>query len=160
MEELRGAQERLSERNQELLAARQAAERASDAKDRFLAALSHELRTPLTPALITATELRDDPSISESARQDLDLIRRNIELEARLIDDLLDITRIVNGKVSLKREVVDVHVLLESALGISDADAREKGLSIERRLCALYDWSVSIAPRPERGAVAELRFGA
>ena len=134
MQELRAAQERLSERNQELLAARQAAERASDAKDRFLAALSHELRTPLTPALITATELREDPSISESARQDLDLIRRNIELEARLIDDLLDITRIVNGKVSLKREVVDVHVLLESALGISDADAREKELTFTRRL--------------------------
>jgi PAS domain S-box-containing protein len=134
--ELRAAQERLRDQNEELLIARQTAERASVAKDRFLAALSHELRTPLTPCLMTAIALRDDPTIGEGARQDLDLIRRNIELEARLIDDLLDLTRIVNGKLELRRELVDVHVLLESALGMSQPDAAAKRLTINRRLAA------------------------
>src|SRR5262249_54978426 len=83
----------------ELPAAGDAAEAANRIKDQFLAALSHELRTPLTPALVSVTALVEDPETPDSIRPGLEIIRRNIGLEARLIDDLLDVTRIIQGKL-------------------------------------------------------------
>ncbi len=88
----------------ELHRAKRAAEAANEAKDRFLATLSPELRTPLTPILAVVSTLQDDPSLPESVRSDMNLILRNVELEGRLIDDLLDLTRIVQGKVELNRQ--------------------------------------------------------
>ena len=70
------------------------AERASAAKDHFLAVLSHELRTPLTPVLAAAGELARREDLPADVREDLAMIRRNVELEARLMDDLLDLTRV------------------------------------------------------------------
>jgi two-component system CheB/CheR fusion protein len=93
-----------------------AAERASKEKDEFLAIVSHELRTPLTPALAAAAILESDDSLSPQIRSDLAVIRRNIEIEARLIDDLLDINRIVRGKLELRRQLVDARSLLEHAM--------------------------------------------
>ncbi|HWE38611.1 MAG TPA: histidine kinase N-terminal 7TM domain-containing protein [Isosphaeraceae bacterium] len=116
--------------------ARSEAEAAGRAKDRFLAALSHELRTPLTPALALATALLDDPSTPEGLRTALEAIRRNIELEARLIDDLLDVNRLGRGLVRLDREAVDVHALIEQALGICRADLLGKGLRVVTDLAA------------------------
>ena len=87
------------------------AERANLAKDRFLAMLSHELRTPLTPVLTSILEVESDDNISAEVRDSLQMIRRNVELEARLIDDLLDLTRISKGKLQLSLEHVDAHVL-------------------------------------------------
>ena len=81
-----------------------AAEAANKAKDRFLAVLSHELRTPLSPALMIATSMAADPRLPAGVREDAQTIQRNIELETRLIDDLLDVTRIENGKLALKKE--------------------------------------------------------
>jgi signal transduction histidine kinase len=89
---------------------------ANREKDNFLAILSHELRTPLTPVLATVAMLQDDETISQDLQGDLEVIRRNIELEARLIDDLLDVNRIVRGKLDLNRQVVDVRALLEHAM--------------------------------------------
>jgi signal transduction histidine kinase len=86
-----------------LYQAKAAAEKANRAKDNFLAVLSHELRTPLNPALMAATILERDPRLGDDVREEAAVIRRNIELEARLIDDLLDLTRIAHGKVSLAR---------------------------------------------------------
>ncbi|MEP7015093.1 MAG: PAS domain-containing protein, partial [Verrucomicrobiota bacterium] len=83
------------------------AEDANRAKDKFLAALSHELRTPLTPVLMTAAALEDDRTIATDLREQFGMVRRNIELEARLIDDLLDISRIAHGKLELQKEDVD-----------------------------------------------------
>jgi PAS domain S-box-containing protein len=102
----------------ELRRAKDAAEAASRAKDQFLAALSHELRTPLTPVLILASGLEADESLPDSARKALAIIRRNVELEARLIDDLLDLTRISRGKLELHPEVVDVRQILAHAVEI------------------------------------------
>jgi signal transduction histidine kinase len=74
-----------------------AAQEANARKDQFLAALSHELRTPLTPILTLVSSL-DPALLSEAELHDaFAMIRRNVELEARLIDDLLDLTRIVSG---------------------------------------------------------------
>jgi signal transduction histidine kinase len=99
--------------------ARAEAEAASRAKDQFLAALSHELRTPLTPVLAIASGLAADDRIPPGPRRQLDVIRRNVELEARLIDDLLDLTRITRGKLDLRLEVTDVRKVVEHTIEIS-----------------------------------------
>ena len=104
----------------------QAAEAANREKDQFLAIVSHELRTPLTPALAATAALEGDEALPAQARKDLSVIRRNIEVEARLIDDLLDITRIVRGKLELRRQVVDVRSLLEHAMENYCLDAAAK----------------------------------
>ena len=96
-------------------AARAEAEAANRAKDSFLAALSHELRTPLTPVLAILSLWKDDSSIPLKLRDDVEMMRRNVELEARLIDDLLDLTRITRGKLQLSFENVSAHQILEQA---------------------------------------------
>jgi PAS domain S-box-containing protein len=114
------------------------AEAANQAKDQFLATLSHELRTPLTPvlALLSKLEAGAGPG-DEPLRRGLSIIRKNVELEARLIDDLLDITRIARGKIELHREVTHVHPLLWHAIGTCCADAVAAGrLSVETDLRA------------------------
>src|SRR5438045_7597705 len=70
---------------------------ANAAKDQFLAQLSHELRSPLTPVIAMVGELEAEMPDSEPVKGALEVVRRNVELEARLIDDLLDITRISKG---------------------------------------------------------------
>lgn len=104
--------------------------RANSAKDEFLAKLSHELRTPLTPVLMTAGDLLEQADLSEEVREDLRTIMRNAELEARLIDDLLDVTRIVHGKLELRIEECDLHRLLEHALEICAPTIRQKQILV------------------------------
>ena len=136
LERLRSAQEQLQEQNEELIRARSAAEAANEAKDAFLAALSHELRTPLTPVLMTVASLERHDSLSDAARRELALLRRNVELEARLIDDLLDLTRIAHGKIELKPDVIDVHTLLAAALEMSRTDLETKRMRVHQSLSA------------------------
>src|SRR5579863_5574594 len=96
-------------------------EAANRAKDQFLAKLSHELRTPLTPVLAMATRLLAEDGGGAGGRRDgLAMIRRNVELEARLIDDLLDLTRIGLGKLDLRGEVTDLHQVVRQALETCD----------------------------------------
>jgi HAMP domain-containing protein/signal transduction histidine kinase/CheY-like chemotaxis protein len=102
--------------------------RSNLAKDQFLAMLSHELRTPLTPVLASALELENEPDVRQDVRESLQMIRRNVELEARLIDDLLDLTRIDRGKVQLNFEIVDAHTLLQNALEICQPEIDRKHL--------------------------------
>ncbi|HSG39462.1 MAG TPA: PAS domain-containing protein [Thermoanaerobaculia bacterium] len=114
----------------ELREAAERAEAASQAKDQFLAVLSHELRTPLTPVLMTTATLAIDPDVPERLRAALTVIRRNVELEARLIDDLLDLTRISRGKIELQLGPVDIHEKLRHVVQNVEAEARSKRLSI------------------------------
>ena len=114
--------------------ARVEAERASAEKDRFLAMLSHELRTPLTPVLASVATLEQNGHAPGIMRECLQLIRRNVELEARLIDDLLDLTRIGKGKVQLSFEVVDAHTLLRNAIEICHLEIAEKKLDLHTEL--------------------------
>jgi PAS domain S-box-containing protein len=107
------------------------AEAASRAKDRFLAALSHELRTPLTPVLLRVAALAGSPDLPGSLRSDLRMIQRNVELEAKLIDDLLDLTRITRGKLSLHFEVVGVHEMLRHVAEICGEEAGSKQIEID-----------------------------
>jgi signal transduction histidine kinase/ActR/RegA family two-component response regulator len=118
--------------------ARMEAERANLAKDQFLAMLSHELRTPLMPILATVLSLECDENLPEDVRPSMQMIRRNVELEARLIDDLLDLTRISKGKVQLNLERVDAHASLRSALEICGPEIRDKQLRVETNLTATH----------------------
>lgn len=119
-----------------LIRAKEEAERASQAKDHFLAALSHELRTPLAPVLMTAGALRQDERLTPEVRGEMAMIERNIGLEARLIDDLLDLTRIGKGKLSLHPEWSDAHSLIALAAEIVREEALTKRLNFELNLAA------------------------
>jgi signal transduction histidine kinase/CheY-like chemotaxis protein len=116
--------------------ARQEAERANLAKDQFLAMLSHELRTPLTPVLTSVLALENESDLPANIRDSLQMIRRNVELEARLIDDLLDLTRISKGKVQLSLETVDAHALLQNAIEICQEEINYKVLKLHVDLAA------------------------
>src|SRR5262249_1734028 len=93
-----------------------------EAKDRFLAVLSHELRTPLTP-IVAALAILDDLMPQEDARQALAILRRNVEMETQLIDDLLDLTRVTRGKLQLRRQAVDLHVIACEIVVIASSEA-------------------------------------
>jgi signal transduction histidine kinase len=116
----------LQKLNEELRTAKEVAEKASKAKDDFLAALSHELRTPLNPILLLASENAEDPELPPRVRADFATIRDNSELEARLIDDLLDLNRIVHGKLGLEKRLVDCHTVLDDAIAIIEPELKRK----------------------------------
>ena len=121
--ERRAAEAALSE-------AKRVAEEANRAKDDFIAALSHELRTPLTPALMIATLLADDPELTPEVREQMRMLLRNIEVEVRLIDDLLDVTRFARGKFSIQPEKVQVGELLRGALETVHEELLNKQLEV------------------------------
>jgi signal transduction histidine kinase/ActR/RegA family two-component response regulator len=127
--------------------AKSAAERGSRTKDDFLAALSHELRTPLTPVLLTAATLREDPRLPTDVRDQMDVIERSIALEARLIDDLLDLTKISRGKLEFRPEPCDAHQLIAYAVDIVRADANAKEIVINCSLSAKSAWLVADSTR-------------
>ena len=110
--------------------AKESAEAANRAKDQFIAVLSHELRTPLTPVLAIVTALQETKRLPVALRENLEMIYRNVQLEASLIDDLLDVTRIAQGKITLRRETVDAHACLRSVLEIFESAVEAKHLTL------------------------------
>ncbi len=153
----------------QLMAARDEAMAASRAKDEFLAALSHELRTPLNPVLLIASAAAANEELSAEVREDFAIIAKNALLEARLIDDLLDITRITRGKLTLDLKPGDVHSVLDDAIATMRGELHEKAitLALERGVInhrALIDparlqqvfWNVlknALKFTPERGFI-------
>ncbi|HEY4283434.1 MAG TPA: PAS domain S-box protein [Chthoniobacterales bacterium] len=118
-------------RTRAIEAEKMAAVKANQAKDEFLATLSHELRTPLTPALAAVSFMAENISeLPEKFSDDVQMIRRNVQLEARLIDDLLDLTRIATGKIQLHHQHVDGHAVARDALNIARSDIHRKQLKI------------------------------
>jgi signal transduction histidine kinase/ActR/RegA family two-component response regulator len=115
---------------EQLRNAKQEAEAASRAKDRFLAVLSHELRTPLTPVMLTVAARELDADLPLPVRTDLKMIRRNVELEVRLIDDLLDLSRITSGKLRLKFDALDVNDLVRHVCEMCRSHVREKRIDL------------------------------
>lgn len=122
-----------------LRTARDAAEAANNAKDRFLAALSHELRTPLSPVSITLDSLAHDDALPPQLRDDVEMIRRNIDLETKLIDDLLDLSRVANGKLRLQLAPVGLHDLLRHVLEICAAELQSRDVNVRFELRAATD---------------------
>src|SRR5262252_4670691 len=124
-------------RSREFEAEKIAAQKASKAKDDFLAALSHELRTPLTPALAAATYLHDNAEkLPPEFVEDIEIIKRNVQLQARLIDDLLDLTRIARGKIHLELEECDAHKIIKNAVDIARSAIAAKQLEVVTELKA------------------------
>ena len=124
-------------RSREFEAEKIAAQKASKAKDDFLAALSHELRTPLTPALAAASYLQDNAEqLPPEFVEDIEIIKRNVQLQARLIDDLLDLTRVARGKLHLELEDCDAHTIIENALETAHSAIAAKELTVATELKA------------------------
>lgn len=122
--------------NDQLRTATHTAERANKAKDQLLAALSHELRMPLTPVLLAAASLREDQRLPSDMKERLAMIERNVTLEARLVDDLLDLTKVSHGKLLLRSEPCDAHFLIRLATEIVEDEASFKNIVIEKNLTA------------------------
>jgi PAS domain S-box-containing protein len=132
------------ERQRELLLAqeealRKEAEAAVRAKDHFLAALSHELRTPLSPVVLTIAAMESDPDLPVRFRKSVAMIRRNIELETRLIDDLLDLNRVTSGKMHLQVQPTHLHAVLTQAIQTCASETSAKKLAIQLDLQADND---------------------
>jgi signal transduction histidine kinase/ActR/RegA family two-component response regulator len=135
----------------ELAVEAEAARVANQAKDQFLAILSHELRTPLTPVVAAVASLEETcRRQGVNAAETFAMIRRNLAFERRLIDDLLDVTRLTHGKLALKMETVDLEPLVREAATELSADARRKQLSVALDLRAA-------AGRPVQGDPDRLR---
>lgn len=121
--EMEDAREKLA-RDREFARAR------ADAKDHFLAMLSHELRTPLTPVVATISNERLISLAPEPLRAALHTVRRNLELEVRLIDDLLDVTRISRDRLLLTQDQVDLHLIVQEVVDMLDVETRREGITV------------------------------
>ena len=121
---------------EELQQQKSVVETANRTKDHFLAMLSHELRTPLTPVISTLESLEIEPAQKDDTKSALAMIRRNIELETQLIDDLLDFTRIARDKMQLRFVPVDAHLAILNVVEICRAEAESKRLHMHRNLRA------------------------
>jgi signal transduction histidine kinase len=115
---------------------KEAVEAANRTKDNFLAMLSHELRTPLTPVIAAVDALETETRPSELAKCSLSMIRRNVELESQLIDDLLDLTRIAKDKLQLRFESIDAHEIISNVIEICRAEVQERRLNLHANLRA------------------------
>jgi len=120
---------------QALRHAKDAAEAANKAKDHFLAILSHELRTPLTPVVAVLSSMQRE-NLPEEIKEDLAMIRRCVELETRLIDDLLDLTRVSRGKLELVVNTIDAHAKLRNVIELCRSEAQSGNLHLNVELDA------------------------
>ena len=111
--------------------ARAEAEAANRIKDEFLATLSHELRTPLTSLLGWSSVLREGKRDAKVLAQGLDAIDRNARVQAQLIDDLLDVSRIVSGKLNLDVRPLDIASVARAALNVVQPAADAKGITLD-----------------------------
>ncbi len=127
--------------------AKEAAELASRAKDRFLAVLSHELRTPLTPILLGVVEQLADPALPEAVRPLLEIVHRNVAIEARLVDDLLDLARATQSTLRLELQPLDAHETLRQSLTLFETEASAAGV---RLIDALIASEHHVEADPER----------
>jgi two-component system CheB/CheR fusion protein len=127
----------IAERNRAQAAIEQqkeAVEAANRTKDNFLAMLSHELRTPLTPVMAALDTLEADGVRSPEGKNSLGMIRRNVELESQLIDDLLDLTRIAKDKLQLRFGPLDAHEVINSVVEICRPEAQARNLKLHLNL--------------------------
>src|SRR5436853_175955 len=110
---------------------RTSVEAANRTQDNFLAMLSHELRTPLTPVLAALDTLNTERQQTPEVDATLAMMRRNIELESQLIDDLLDLTRITKDKLHLEFQPVDAHQAIRNVLEMCASEAHAKKLQVQ-----------------------------
>jgi PAS domain S-box-containing protein len=133
------AKKRVEEERTELLAserrARTAAETASRAKDEFLATVSHELRNPLNAILGWSRVLLEERDLDgERMKKGLEVILRNAKAQVQLVEDILEVSRIVTGKLRLSTKVVDVPVLVDAAIDTVRAAAQARRVQLESEI--------------------------
>ena len=124
-----------------------AVEAANRTKDNFLAMLSHELRTPLTPVIAALEVLNTESLDSSESKEALAMIRRNIDLESQLIDDLLDLTRISRDKLQLQLEPLDAHAAIANVAEMCASELDGKHLHLSLDLCADDHYIAADAPK-------------
>lgn len=132
---------------QELQREKENAGAANTAKERFLGLLTDKLRAPLTPVLSWAGRIAEQAELKPDFEQGLKMVRGNVELEMRLIEDMLDLTRIARGKLTLQLRKADAHELLESALEIVRSDIEQRHLRTSVALTASRHELIADAPR-------------
>jgi two-component system CheB/CheR fusion protein len=132
---------------QELQHHKENAGAASTAKDRFLRLLSDKLHAPLTPVLTWAGKIAEQSDLRPDVQQGLKMVRGNVELEMRLIEDVLDLSRIARGKLTLQLRKADAHELLQSALEIVRSDIEQRHLTPLVDLTASRHELIADAPR-------------
>ena len=126
--ELEAARHRIAQQAEELLRAKEAAEAATRAKSEFLANMSHEIRTPLTAVLGFADELLQGDSLDARAGEELAIIRRNAEHLVRIINDVLDLSRVEAGRLEIEPTEFSPSALVEEVMGLFWPLARQKGI--------------------------------
>ncbi|HVG18322.1 MAG TPA: response regulator [Blastocatellia bacterium] len=130
----RELERRVEQRTVELKRVNEELANANNAKDVFFATLSHELRTPLTPILGWAKLLKSSNADESLLNQGLDAIERNARLQTRLIDDLLDISRIVSGKLHFEVEPTNMCAVVEAAIETVRDKATQRGVEMKVRM--------------------------
>ena len=129
----RGLEERVQERTLELEEARDAAEHASLTKSRFLAHMSHEIRTPMN-GVLGVMDLLARTQLQPLQQRYLDLIRSSAEMLLRVINDVLDLSRIESGRVTILEEAFDLYRLCDELTGLARLEAEGKGLELSLRI--------------------------
>ncbi|GBG14729.1 ATPase [Novimethylophilus kurashikiensis] len=123
-------EDEVEQRTTDLVLARNAAEAANNAKSVFLANMSHELRTPLNAILGFSSLMRNDPDLSQSHRENLDIINRSGEHLLTLINDVLEMSKIEAGRVQLNNEAFNVGNMVRDVMDMMEIRSREKGLRL------------------------------
>jgi hypothetical protein len=119
--------------------ARHETETANKFRDEFIAMVSHELRTPLTPVVMSLAAMEQDPQLPEELQDEVAMLRRNVGLETKLIDDLLDVTSIRNGKFRLNVKPIGIHSLLRDVAEIVGSEAENRSQKLTLALAAHDD---------------------
>jgi signal transduction histidine kinase/ActR/RegA family two-component response regulator len=130
--------EQIQKQDLEIQASRQEALLASQLKDEFLATLSHELRTPMTPILGWAQILQRSSNDPAKVLQAAEVIERNARAQNRIVDDLLDMSRIISGKVRLDVRLADVAGIIDAALDTVTAAAVARGIRLEKDIAPVH----------------------
>lgn len=129
--------QRAEDERREMAVKSEAVRSASRAKDEFLATISHELRAPLTPVVAAMAALREACQQGKVSTGTLfEIIQRNLHQEVRLIDDLLDVTRLTHGKLTIEKKAVNLHEIIHQAVNQTKPDADEKGVRLSSALSA------------------------
>lgn len=128
---LRESQKKLAEETREARRLRSEAETANRLKDQFLATVSHELRTPLNAILGWSDLLLDDPDVGGEVRHGLEVIGRNVRAQNQLVEDLLDVSRIISGRLRLDLRETDVREVVESSVESARPAAEARDIELK-----------------------------
>jgi hypothetical protein len=123
------------------------AQNANRLKDEFVAIVAHELRTPLTPILGGVYMLRTEPRDDKIFTRALNLIERNAKTQATIVDDLLDVSRIISGKLRLNLDPVDLAAVIQAAVETVRPASQAKNIEIELRMATLNGFVLGDADR-------------